>query len=97
MTHKELIAEMAQRLDITQTRASEIIDVFVDVANSKLAEDNQILIQNFGLFETKKRSERIAVNPQTQQRYLVPPSIVATFKPAVGLKDELKNIDDDGE
>lgn len=97
MTHKELIAEMAQRLDTTQTRISEIMEAFVEVTSSKLAEENQILIQNFGLFETKKRSERIAVNPQTQQRYLVPPTIVATFKPAAGLKDELKNMDDDGE
>lgn len=97
MTYKELIAEMAQRLDTTQTRIAEIMDVFVDITSNQLAEDNQILIQNFGLFETKKRAERIAVNPQTQQRYLVPPTIVATFKPAAGLKDELKNMDDDGE
>lgn len=95
MTHKELIAEMAQRMDTTQIRISEIMDVFVDVVNNKLADENQIMIQNFGLFETKKRSERIAVNPQTQQRYLVPPSIVVAFKPAVGLKDELKQMDDD--
>lgn len=96
MTHKELIAELAQRLNWTQTKVSEVTDAAVLVMNRELAGEQQIQIQNFGLFETKRRSERISVNPQTKQRYLVPPSIVATFKPATALKDELKNRESDG-
>lgn len=96
MTHKELIAEMSQRLDWTQLNVSEMIDVTVGILNEKLSENAQISIQNFGVFETKKKSERISVNPQTQQRYLVPPSIVATFKPASGIKEQLKNTTENG-
>ena len=97
MTHKEFISELAQRLNWTQTKVSELTDAVVEKINGQLAEGQQIQIQNFGSFETKKRSERISVNPQTQQRYLVPPSIVATFKPATALRDELKNRESDGE
>lgn len=96
MTHKELISELAQRLNLTQSRVSEIMDATVEVMNEQLADGQQLQIQNFGSFETKKRSERISVNPQTKQRYLVPPSIVAAFKPASALRDELKNRENDG-
>lgn len=97
MTHKEFITEMALRNDMTQTEVSDLVDVVVDVMGGKLAENSQISILNFGLFETKKRSERISVNPQTRQRYLVPPAIAATFKPAAAIKDELKKRENDGE
>ena len=96
MTHKELGSEMAQRLDWTQAKVSETVDHVVRIMNERLSEDAQISIYNFGVFETKKKSERISVNPQSGKRYLVPPSIVATFKPATALKEQLKNIDDDG-
>lgn len=96
MTHKELISEMAQRLNWTQTKVSETMEAAVRVINEKLAEDAQISIHNFGVFETKKKSERISVNPQSGQRYLVPPSIVATFKPSTTIKEQLKNLNDDG-
>ena len=66
------------------------------VNDEKLSENTQIFIPHFGVFETRKRSERISVNPQTQQRYLVPPSIVATFKPASGIKEQLKTMEEDG-
>ncbi|MGI6048188.1 MAG: HU family DNA-binding protein [Petrimonas sp.] len=96
MTHKELISEMAQRLDLTQSKVSDLLDVTVNVLNEKLAENAQISVQNFGVFETRKRAERISVNPKTQDRYLVPPTIVATFKPASGIKEQLKTLEDDG-
>lgn len=96
MTHKEFISEMAQRLNWTQTKVSETVDATVRVVNEKLSENAQISIYNFGVLETKKKSERISVNPQSGQRYLVPPSIVAIFKPATAIKEQLKNLDDDG-
>lgn len=96
MTHKELISEMAQRLDFTQSKVSDLLDATVNVLNEKLSGNAQVSIQNFGVFETRKRSERISVNPQTQQRYLVPPSVVAIFKPASGIKEQLKTMEEDG-
>ncbi len=96
MTHKEFVSEMAQRLDLTQSKVSDLLDATVTVLNEKLSENTQISVQNFGVFETRKRAERISVNPQTQERYLVPPSIVATFKPASGIKEQLKTLEEDG-
>ena len=95
MTHKDLISQLSQRSQWTQSKTSDVLDVAVALMNEKLSEETQISIQNFGVFETRKKSERISVNPQTQQRYLVPPKIVAVFKPASGMKGQFKNEEDE--
>ena len=54
-----------------------------------------VQLSNFGTFEVKKRLERIVVNPSTQQRMLVPPKLVLSFKPVTAIKENLKRTDDD--
>jgi DNA-binding protein HU-beta/integration host factor subunit alpha len=49
-----------------------------------------VLVPNFGVFETKKKMERVMVNPATGQRMLVPPKLVLSFKPNQTWKDKLK-------
>lgn len=90
MTNKELVAELSEQLGWTQVKVSEVLAETVDLFNSKLAENGTITIPNFGLFQTRKQSERISVNPQTQQRLLVPPKITVNFKPASVLKEKYK-------
>ena len=54
-------------------------------------EDNAVFVQNFGVFEVKKKMERIMVNPSTGLRMLVPPKLVLSFRPNAMWKDKLKN------
>ena len=42
------------------------------------------------VFETKKKMERIMVNPASGQRMLVPPKLVLNFKRNQTLKEKLK-------
>lgn len=92
MTHKDLISELAQRLGWTQGKVSDALDAAVAVMNEKLAENTPIAVPDFGTFETRKKDERVSVNPQTQERYLVPPKIVAVFKPAAAVKEQFKTL-----
>lgn len=93
MTHKELIVELAQRLNWTQSKVSDALDATVALMSEKLSENIQVSVPGFGIFETRKKSERISVNPLTRERFLVPPKIVATFKPAPDIKDRFKNAE----
>lgn len=90
MTNKELIAELAEQLGWTQVKVSEVLAQTVEQLNSKLADNATIAIPAFGVFQTRKRAERISVNPQTQQRFLVPPKISVNFKPSTILKEKYK-------
>lgn len=92
MTHKELISELATRLGWTQTRTSLVLDSAIDILSENLAESNTINIQGFGVFEARLKQERISVNPNTKQRFLVPPKITPAFRPGQSIKDKLKTM-----
>ena len=62
----------------------------LSVMTQELQDGNTIAIQGFGSFEVKKKLERISVNPVTQQRLLIPPKLVLTFKPSISLKEKFK-------
>ena len=60
------------------------------IMTQELQDGNTIAIQGFGTFEVKKKLERISVNPATQQRMLIPPKLVLTYKPSNTLKEKFK-------
>ena len=93
MTNQELVATLAKRLGWTQRQATDVLESAVSVISSNLEEGNSINIQGFGLFETKKKGERISVNPVSKQRFLVPPKITLAFRPGQNIKDNLKKLE----
>lgn len=93
MTNQELIAALAKRLGWTQRQASEALEATVSIINSNLEDNNSVNIQGFGLFETKKKGERISVNPVSKQRFLVPPKISLSFRPGQTIKENLKKLE----
>ena len=74
MNNKEFLAELAERTGYAPRDAQRLA----------------ILVPNFGVFETKKKMERVMVNPSTGQRMLVPPKLVLNFKPNQTWRDKLK-------
>lgn len=90
MNNKEFISEIAQRLGYTQKDAAQLLNSTISLMAKELQDGNTFAIQSFGTFEVKKKMERISVNPVTQQRMLVPPKLVLTYKPSNVLKDKFK-------
>ena len=90
MNNKEFIAELAERTGYSPKDTQKLASNLIDAMGDAFQEDNSILIPNFGVFETKKKMERVMVNPATGQRMLVPPKLVLSFKPNQTWKDKLK-------
>ena len=90
MNNKEFIAELAERTGYSTKDTQKLASNLIDALGDAFQEDNSVLIPNFGVFETKKKMERIMVNPSTGQRMLVPPKLVLSFKPNQTWKDKLK-------
>ena len=89
MKNKELITELANRMDWTSKEVSDMLSALSSVVSSKLVD-----LQGFGQFEVKKKAERISVNPANGKRYLVPPKLVPVFKPGTTVKNRLKELGD---
>lgn len=90
MNNKEFIAELASRTGFSAKDTQTLVNNIVNAMGDAFQEDNAVLVPNFGVFETKKKMERIIVNPASGQRMLVPPKLVLNFKPNQTLKEKLK-------
>ena len=91
MNNKEFIAELASRTGFSAKDTQTLVNNIVNAMGDAFQEDNTVLVPNFGVFETKKKLERIMVNPASGQRMLVPPKLVLNFKPNVSWKERVKN------
>lgn len=77
----------------TTGEVADAVSELGKIISTKLSEGDTVYLDGMGQFETKKKGERISVNPANGQRYLVPPKLVAVFKPGGALKIKLKEID----
>ncbi len=90
MNNKEFIAELSQRLGYTLKDASELTSSLLSEMIQQWQEGKSISIQGFGIFEVKKKMERIIVNPVSKLRLLIPPKLVLTYRPSALLKEKFK-------
>ncbi len=96
MTHKEFVSEMARQLDWTESKVSALVNAAVESMSEKLCDEARVWVPDIGVFETQPQPEYISVNPQSGQRYLVPPAIAAIFRPSVSMKEQLKKRENNG-
>lgn len=90
MNNKEFINILAQSTGYTQTDTQQMVRSVIEQMEQGFEEGDSVQINGFGSFDVRKRLERIVVNPGTQQRMLVPPKLVLTFRPIAAIKENLK-------
>ena len=91
MNNKELTAKLSERMGFSEQETTDVLATMTSIISSKLVENDCIYLHTLGLFEVRKRNERVIVNPVSGKRYLVPPKIVPTFKPSVAIKNKLNS------
>ena len=91
MNNKEFITELSRRTKFSVRETTDLLGKLIAEMTHQLEEGQSISAPGFGVFEVRKKSERISVNPTTKQRFLVPPKWVLGFKPS-GLLKERVNV-----
>ncbi len=92
MNHKELIAKLAERNNLSKPEVEKLLDAATVIIKEQLLEGKIVGFQSFGSFEVRKKEERLSVHPATQIRTLVPPKLVVNFKQSNILKEKLNDI-----
>lgn len=90
MTHKELIGTLTAHTGFAENEVAALLESAVSLIGDALSQGKAITLQGIGIFEAHRKEERIAVNPRTKKRLLIPPKQVVVFKPTQNLKDQVK-------
>jgi len=93
MNKTEFTAALATATGLTNTKAAEVVAAIFDaetgIIATTLAAGGEVKVTGFGNFVAKKRAERTAFNPKTQQKITVPSSTAAKFAAGKNLKERL--------
>ena len=95
MNKTEMAKKLAGKVDLSQAKASEIIDAIFDTTPGsgiiavELDAGREVSIAGFGKFDTKRRSARQGRNPATGATIQIAAKTYPVFKPSKGLKDRV--------
>lgn len=82
MTREDLISRLSERLGWAEPSTAKALEALIDTVVEELLAGNRVDISGFGLFQTRKQSEYILVDRETNERYLMPPSLEVVFEAA---------------
>ena len=89
ISKKQLVDQIAAKTDATKTDINTILDAYIDVVKSNVAEGNKVQLVGFGAFELRHRAARKGRNPQSGKEIEIAASNVPAFKPGKSFKDEV--------
>ena len=89
-TKKDIVREVAEKTDLTQTEVKSIVQYAFDSILSALVRGDKVELRNFGVFLVKERAQRRARNPRTGEEVVVPKKKVVVFKPGRVMEARIK-------
>lgn len=89
MNKAQLVAAMAESMDVTKAEAERTLGAVTDAVSEALRAGEEVNISGFGKFSVKDRAARVGRNPQTGEAIDIKASKSASWKVAKALKDTL--------
>ncbi|HIX52985.1 MAG TPA: HU family DNA-binding protein [Candidatus Lachnoclostridium stercoripullorum] len=87
MNKTELIAEIAERAEISKKDAEKALKAFTDVVADELVKGEKVQLVGFGTFEVSERAAREGRNPKSGEPMKIEASRSPKFKAGKALKD----------
>jgi DNA-binding protein HU-beta/integration host factor subunit alpha len=95
ITKRELAIKLTDRLaeqgyEVTQQQLLEIIQTLIEEISESLANGHDVVMRNFGAFQTREMKAKIGRNPKNPGMDVpIPPRAVVKFKPGKELKEKV--------
>src|SRR6516165_6846426 len=87
MNKNELIAEVADKCDLTKAKAAEAIDAFISVVSKALSKGDEVRLVGFGTFTVVHRKATEGRNPRTGAVIKIAAANKAKFKAGKALSE----------
>ncbi len=91
MTKNELIISVSALADMPCEAAHKAVNATFDAIIEALGKGDEVAVQGFGTFQTRRREEHKAINPQTGEAITVPAYTAAVFKPGKRMRQAVKD------
>lgn len=95
MNKKELAANLAKKVGLSQAKAMDVLNAIFDgdpergIISSELNNGHKVTIPGFGTFATKERAARTGTNPSTGKKISIPARSYTFFKPGKTLRENI--------
>jgi nucleoid DNA-binding protein len=92
ITKRDLVQRIADQTGQTKVLVRDILQRFLDEVSEELIRGNRLEFRKFGVFEVRVRPGRVAQNPKTLQKVVVPSKRVVKFKVGNVLKKRVEAL-----
>lgn len=90
MQKTDFIKAVAEKANVSQKEAKNVIDAALDVIADTLKQGQKVTLTGFGTFEVRERQAREGVNPQTREKINIPATKTPGFSASSTLKEAVK-------
>ena len=80
MNKLELVKKIAEKTNVNEQTARDLLKATLDVIVETVAEGDDVLLVGFGRFGSKNRVGRIGRNPKTGEPLVIKAKTMPTFK-----------------
>ena len=87
MNKVELVSKIAEESKLSKKASEETLNAIVDIISAELKKGEKVQLVGFGTFETRQRSARAGLNPQTKEKIKIPAKKAPVFKAGKALKE----------
>lgn len=81
MNKADLVNELAEKMQITQSQSRQFLNTFEEVLTTAIKQDIPVMLQGFGTFASWKQNEREGRNPRTGKTCVIRSRTSVKFKP----------------
>ena len=90
MNKAELVALVAEKVDLTKKATEEVINILFDTISETLETGEKVVISGFGTFEIRSRVARTGRDPRTGEDIDIPQQKTPAFKTGKVLKNMVR-------
>jgi nucleoid DNA-binding protein len=86
---QELTKRIATQADLTQKKASEVLEALLDGIREELQNGHEVRLVGFGSFKVRRSAPRKGVNPRNRETIEVPAKDRVRFSPGKELSESV--------
>ena len=93
ITKRDLVVQISDQTGLTQHQVFDVLQLFLDNITSHLAQNNEVVLRNFGTFEIRVAKAKIGRNPNNPEKDVpIPARSIVKFKPGKELKEKVASL-----